>query len=43
MVRTGVSTKTLEAPWNGYEDHNKTILPLGPEKDRKPDPNPAAC
>jgi len=43
MVRTGVSTKTLETPWNGYEDHNKTILPLGPEKDRKPDPNPAAC
>jgi hypothetical protein len=30
MVRTGGFTHELESPWTGYEDHNKTILPLGP-------------
>ena len=31
MVRTGGFTYELEAPWNGYDDHNWTIAPLGLE------------
>ena len=38
MVRTGGYTYQLEAPWSGYDDHNKTIMPLGPEIDRPDDP-----
>jgi len=39
MARTGGYTYELEAPWSGYDDHNVTILPLGPEK-AKPDDDP---
>ena len=39
MARTGGYTYELEAPWSGYDDHNVTILPLGPEKAR-PDDDP---
>jgi hypothetical protein len=38
MVRTGGFTYKLEEPWSGYKDHNKTIMPLGPEVDRPDDP-----
>tara|TARA_R110002074_G_scaffold273938_1_gene445489 strand:+ start:15 stop:167 length:153 start_codon:yes stop_codon:yes gene_type:complete len=38
MKRTGGYTWELEKPWNGYEDHNVTIMPLGPEVDRPDDP-----
>ena len=38
MVRTGGFTYKLEEPWSGYKDHNKTIMPLGPEVDRPTDP-----
>ena len=38
MKRTGGYTWELEKPWNGYEDHNVTIMPLGPEVDRPVDP-----
>ena len=38
MARTGGYTYLLEEPWSGYKDHNKTIMPLGPEVDRPVDP-----
>ena len=39
MKRTGGYTYELEKPWAGYDDHNVTILPLGPEK-ATPDNDP---
>lgn len=35
MIRTGGSTHDLESPWNGYEEKNKTVNPLGLENAKR--------